>query len=261
LIKPLARPIIVALCAALVQTLAASGVAMASTIPTATRFDGIPTAGAVFHSSVTSPHSCSGSVVASPRRNLILTAAHCIRGAGTDVKFVPMYHDGLTPFGVWTASATYVDARWISKQDPHFDYAFLTVAPIVWHGKLANIQDVVGANKLVVDRGFGLQVRVIGYPHGINDKPITCANRTYDQQGYPGFDCHGYVGGTSGGPFLLPDGAGSDVNGVIGGLHQGGCFEFTSYTSYFDADTTRLYGQASSGAPRSVLPAPGPSGC
>jgi hypothetical protein len=260
LIKPLTRLATLAVCVAVALALAASSAALASGIPTATRFDGIPTAGALFHG-LANPHFCTASVVDSPRRSLILTAAHCVRGRGTDIQFVPMYHDGLKPFGVWTASATYVDARWISGQDPRFDYAFLTLAPIVWHGKLANVQDVVGANKLVVDRGFGLQVRVIGYPRGINDKPITCNNRTYDHLGYPGFDCHGYVGGTSGGPFLIQDAGRYDVNGVIGGLHQGGCLESISYTSYFDASTQRLYDLASSGAPGSVLPAPGGAGC
>ena len=75
--------------------------------------------------------------------------------------------------------------------------------------------------------------------------PISCTTRTYRRSGYPAFDCHGYVGGTSGAPWLsgVPGREGV-VTGVIGGLQEGGDVERTSYSPAFGADIMRLYRRA-----------------
>src|SRR5689334_10511729 len=62
--------------------------------------------GALFEHDAGGNHFCTASVVASPGRNLLITAAHCINGGKNggyrqDVAFIPGYRDGQEPFGVW----------------------------------------------------------------------------------------------------------------------------------------------------------------
>jgi len=64
------------------------------------------------------PHYCSGSVVHSASRDLVLTAAHCVFGTGLATEFAPGFADGATPFGVWTVTRAYVDRRWLTAHDP-----------------------------------------------------------------------------------------------------------------------------------------------
>ena len=116
----------------------AGGVRLAtrSSTPVATSSAPIPAVGALFVPSVLGssvalglPHECSGVVVDSPARNLVLTAAHCLAGTGIGYDFAPGYHDGVAPYGVWAVQRIYVDPAWSLRHDPHADYAFLQVEP------------------------------------------------------------------------------------------------------------------------------------
>ncbi|MCW2568902.1 MAG: hypothetical protein JWN54_2999 [Mycobacterium sp.] len=232
--------------------------------PVAVPFDGLPTVGPLYAGPVAAgDHTCTASVVHSPRRNLLLTAAHCVVGPGIGQAFVPMAHRGRAPYGTWLVIAAYADPRWVSGRDPRADYAFLTVAPQLADGVLAELEDVVGANRLAVRAGRRPRATVVAYPIGA-DRPIVCANRTYRHRGYPAFDCDGYTAGTSGGPWLrgLDRRSGTGrVFGVVGGLHQGGCFPYTSYSSPFGIGTATAYRRAALGLPPDVLPVPGSDGC
>jgi V8-like Glu-specific endopeptidase len=212
--------------------------------------------GVLFHVGKTS-HGCTGSVVHSPGHNLVLTAAHCVGGDGTDIRFAPAYHDGASPYGRWRVTHAYFDATWISRHDWRHDYAILTVASRRWHGELRNIEDVVGANSLGTAPVAGQRVTVTGYVAGSDDKPVTCDARVYYTRGYPSFDCDGYRAGTSGSPWV----ASGRIYGVIGGLHHGGCFADTSYSSPFSADTLRLWRRARAGVPGDLAPEPESSDC
>src|SRR3954466_8628600 len=112
-----------------VLALAAVGVTAAATAaqaappappgtPTATTFAGTPTVGPLFRDGLTQHHECTASVIASPSRNLLLTAAHCITGTAAGYQFVPGYDGGSTPYGVWTVTHAYVDPSWATRQDP-----------------------------------------------------------------------------------------------------------------------------------------------
>ncbi|HZE49346.1 MAG TPA: trypsin-like peptidase domain-containing protein [Jatrophihabitantaceae bacterium] len=227
--------------------------------PTASTFDGTPTVGPLFFAGLSAPHGCTASVLASPTRDLIITAAHCIDGTAAGVQFVPGYDRGATPYGVWTVTSAYVDPAWIATQDPTRDYAILRVSK---HGR-TGVQDVTGGSLLGVAPRAGERITDVAYNAGIDDQPITCSPRTYVTTGYPAFNCHGYVGGSSGSPWLtrLPGLPLTVVRGVIGGLHQGGCFEYTSYSSPFDAAVFRLLLRAVVGARPDVVPPAGSDGC
>ena len=147
-------------------------------------------------------HFCTASVVHSPAHDLLITAAHCLSGTGAGLSFVPMFHDGAAPFGMWKVVAAYASRRWLSGRDPREDVAFLVVAPRVRKGKRIEVEDVVGADRLVVSSAIPSRATLVGYPIGTGGRPITCTNGVYDHLGYPGFDCGGFVGGTSGGPWI-----------------------------------------------------------
>ena len=252
---------VAAMCAAF-----ALGEQQASATPTAvTGPPFAPQVGAIFFPSVLGssvllglPHTCSGSVVDSPGHNLILTAAHCIYGSGVGYDFAPGYHDGKSPYGVWSASRVYVDPAWAKGHDPAHDYAFLQVLPMSVRGVRTNVEDLTGGYSLGAAPAAGSDVSVNGYLLGSGGEPLRCTAPVYYTGGYPSFDCGGFGAGTSGGPWV----SGTTVVGVIGGLHQGGCKDSTSYSAPFGADTIADWLRAASGTgrPDFVTP-PGSDGC
>jgi len=228
--------------------------------PTARHFRGIPTVGPLFPPGG-SVHTCTASVIGSPAGNLLITAAHCIAGTADGYTFAPGYHDGIEPFGSWTVVGAYGAPGWIAHQLPERDVAFLQVAPRQIDGHLVQIQDVTGANQLGPAPASGQLVTVPAYAVGQDDEPVTCSAHVYFRGPYPAFNCNPYVDGTSGAPWLQHRGQDSMVVGIIGGLHQGGCYAWTSYSAPFGPSTTRTYADAFSGREPVTLPAAGSDGC
>jgi V8-like Glu-specific endopeptidase len=226
-----------------------------TSIPTATEFAGLPAVGALFLNGADGDHGCTASVVRSPSRDLLITAAHCVVGNGAGIQFAPGYHNGKSPYGAWTVQQVYVDPGWVARRDPTQDYAFLRVAPQVRGGTLMEVQDVVGGDDLAVRDMAGQRVQVVGYPVGIDDEPLTCANWVQLDHGSLTFDCHGFLPGTSGAPWLLAAGTGAPtIVGVIGGLHEGGCDEASSYSPTFTGATVRVYRRAVAGTTPDTVP-------
>ncbi|MGF1430841.1 trypsin-like serine peptidase [Kitasatospora sp. LaBMicrA B282] len=203
--------------------------------------------GAVFTNDASGDHFCTASVVDSAGQNLIVTAAHCVYDPGigqrSDLVFVPGYRGGDAPNGVWPLAAITVDQSWAEDGNPDMDVAFAVVQP--QNGR--QVQQVLGANKLGVDMGYQLPVKLTGYPSSA-DVPITCVNTTSQQsQTQLRIDCPEYTGGTSGSPWVTdldPKTRTGTVVGVIGGYQQGGDTPDTSYTSYFGDAVQRLYDRA-----------------
>lgn len=222
------------------------------------------TVGALFPDGLANGHSCSASVVASPGHDLILTAAHCLSGSVAHWTFVPDYSDGQTPYGTWTVAHAYLPAQWVSDQSPQYDYAILQLAPQTRDGRTVNVQDLVGGNVLGLAPENGQTITDIAYNAGVDDEPVTCTTTVYSTDGYPSFNCAGYVSGSSGSPWLttVPGTDQDVVRGVIGGLHQGGCYSSTSYSSTFQSDVYKLLVRATFGLhPDDDAPSPGPDGC
>ena len=210
-------------------------------------YNGTPAVGALFtiSSGHLGQHFCTGSVVASPAGDLVITAAHCMQGkrAG-DVDFVPEYHRSQRPFGVWTVTQVFVDRAWSSSQNPNDDFAFLVVTR---SGDATSIQDLTGGEKLGTGWGAVQKVQVIGYPDS-RQRPITCTSKTRAFGAHQmEFDCGGYTNGTSGGPFLAnlhPATGLGTVIGVIGGYQQGGDTPSVSYSARFGTSVRALYNRA-----------------
>jgi V8-like Glu-specific endopeptidase len=224
-------------------------------------FSGTPTVGALFESATSGKHFCTASVVASPRGNVLITAAHCIQGSAKGLSFAPGFHDGTAPFGRWTVTGAYFDPAWIAGQNPTRDFAFLTVAPKVIKGVQTDIQTVTGANVLSTKPSQGEAVTVPAYPDGQAKVPITCTAKVYFNGVYPAFNCNPYIGGTSGSPWLAPTSEGVMVVGLIAGLHQGGCYTYTSYSPPLGSNARAVYERAVAGAKPDIGPDPGSDGC
>ena len=230
-------------------------------MPTATRSSAVPEIGALYASAGATRHECTAGVVHSPGGNLLITAAHCVAGSGVGMVFAPGQRGAQTPFGRWIVTAAYLEPDWIARQDPHADVAFLTVAPRTVYGVSTEIEQVAGAYDLGSAAVRGEPVTITGYPAGRSNNPITCADRVYLTRTFPSFDCRGFVSGTSGAPWLRVTGHGTQIVGVVGGLSQGGCHDYTSFSSRLERDADTAYARASDDAPADVAPHRGSDGC
>ncbi len=218
--------------------------------------------GELFAAGSSSP-SCTASVVRSVPGNVVLAAAHCLVGTGAGTRFVPGYAGGARPYGTWTVTAAYVDRRWRLSRDPLHDYAFLVLAGQVIAGRRRQVQELTGAERLSSAGPLTAEVAVPAYMSG---RQVSCTAATYRTGAFSSFDCGGFAGGTSGSPWRLapapaPGAGDPSVVGVIGGLHQGGCFPWTSYSAPFDSATAAVFTRAATGGAADVLPVPGGDGC
>ncbi|MEV5505653.1 trypsin-like peptidase domain-containing protein [Streptomyces orinoci] len=226
--------------------------------PPSHSFDGLPQVGTFFW---TDGHNkgrfCGGTVVRSAYHDLAVSAAHCLRRADTkkQLSFVPQYHDGRKPYGVFPVKLIYIDPRYYdlgTDGGARWDY---TVVRLGARSDGTSVERAVGGFDLAVRPGYShRKVRLIGYP-GSSDakypKPLDCSSSTHRYTSTdpraPGdfleIACAGYIGGTSGGPFLVRDlvGYGYAVIGVIGGYHTGGDTPDISYSAYFNEDIWDLY--------------------
>jgi V8-like Glu-specific endopeptidase len=219
------------------------------TLVNARQFSGTFAVGVLFRlsSGRLGKHFCTASVVDSRPGDLVITAAHCVsKLAPGDIAFVPGYHDGDEPHGVWTVSKVIVDSRWRTSADPDHDFAFLIVRQ---PGNSSTIQQVTGGERLGTGWPARERVHVVGYPDR-GGAPIICQRRTRPLRAHQmKFVCGGFTGGTSGGPFLanmsVATGDGT-VIGVIGGYEQGGDIASVSYSPRFGQAVRALYNTASS---------------
>jgi V8-like Glu-specific endopeptidase len=191
------------------------------------------------------PHFCSAGVVASPSRDLLITAAHCVLGPGVPIEFAPLLHDAELPAGVWTVTDMYIDPAWQRSFDPLHDVAFLRIAPR--DGK--RIEDVVPGLPLAAPR-VGGPVTVSGYPLGSRGRPLTCTAPLGAAEGGSAIHCSGFVDGTSGGPWVQN----GRVVGVIGGPEQGGCGPDVAYSAPFGPDVQALLRRAAAGGRGDAVP-------
>lgn len=234
----------------------AQAAAESPTIPSGTtvHFPGRPEVGALFdapdYTGADAAHFCTASVIASPRGNLVLTAAHCVYSASkktyihADITFAPGYDQ--TPRadlgGVWSVEQIDVAPGYLADGDTESDYAILVIAP--QHGH--EIQQYTGALLPAIAK-LPEQVQVVGYNNlewdAQGNEPIECRalafEETDDGAPYARFDCPNFQDGSSGGPWIV---RGTNlVMGVIGGYEQGGDTPDWSYSALFGPDMLKFY--------------------
>ncbi|MET8248563.1 trypsin-like peptidase domain-containing protein [Streptomyces sp. NPDC005202] len=182
-------------------------------------------------------HFCTASVVHSPNRNLIVTAAHCLSG-DSHLLFAPGYRDGTAPYGVWEVKRRFLPDGWSKDQDEDSDLAFAVVADQDGKG----VEDAVGGNRFVTGMATGATgVTVTGYPDS-REVPISCTNKPRSHSStQQRIDCPGFTGGTSGSPWINGD---REVVGVLGGHEEGGSTADTSYSVVLRTEAAQLYRDA-----------------
>ncbi|MEU5052760.1 trypsin-like serine protease [Streptomyces sp. NPDC021096] len=233
-------------------------------VPPSHPFDGLPQVGTFFWTDGQNQgRFCGGTVIRSPHRDLVVGAAHCLRSPDPKkrLSFVPQYHDGLKPHGVFPVELIYIDQRYYdlgTDGGARWDYTVVRLGP---RADGTKVQRAVGGFDLAIRPGYRHEdVRLIGYPGGsdaTHPKPLDCSSSTHrytsTDPAAPGdfleIACAGYIGGTSGGPFLVRGPGGYALIGVIGGYHTGGDTPDISYSSYFNEDLLELYLRAVEGDP------------
>ncbi|WP_217205636.1 serine protease [Streptomyces sp. AC550_RSS872] len=186
-------------------------------------------------------HFCTASVVHSPHRNLIVTAAHCLHGRTEELLFVPGYRDGKAPYGVWKVGRWFLSEGWERERDEDSDVAF----GVVRDRGGERVEDVVGGNRLATGTTTGVTaVTVSGYLNS-QEAPISCTNKpTLQRRAQQRIACPGFSAGSSGSPWINGDEA---VVGVLGGHDGGGSTADVSFSVLFGVEAARLYREAERG--------------
>ncbi|MFD9286655.1 trypsin-like serine peptidase [Streptomyces mirabilis] len=204
---------------------------------------------------------CTGSVVHTAAKDIVLTAGHCGRGLerATHRIFVPQYRIGRSaveqPSGVYPVSRLYIDPRYeanTKKPTSDLDLAFAQVDPNT-RGK---VEDVTGALTFTPTSSYHHEVTVIGYPDDVSVNPdhvpVRCPVSTSQLPGFRQMrmTCTGFYGGVSGGPWIedynSTNGTGK-VIGNTGGYHGGGNDandDWVTYSPIYGKDAQDLFADA-----------------
>ncbi|MEJ7875346.1 MAG: hypothetical protein WKF62_01695 [Solirubrobacterales bacterium] len=179
----------------------------------------IRTHGKVFFSDGPLNFVCSGTVVRSKTKSLVVSAGHCTYSGGSPVEnwmFVPAKDGNREPFGRWAATKLATTPQWESNENIKYDVGMATMAKR--GGK--TIQERVGARGIDFNREGNQDFRAFGYPaEGRFDgrTPYSCTSRqngTDNSQGNPPpnrISCD-MTGGSSGGGWIVGKGK---VNSVV----------------------------------------------
>jgi len=196
------------------------------------------------------PSLCTASVI---RRNLILTAGHCVYDAQKkqwykNFKFIPAFHNGKAPYGTWSAKWIVTTDSWFSSNGSvpnRGDYALLEMETNSSGKKIGDVTGYYGY------RTSGLHpnhVTMLGYPTNFDSGNWM---HRVDSQSFQStfFNTTEYgsdmAGGSSGGPWLenfglksvgqspLPNG----MNYVVGVTSYGSSSSGPKYAGSSTLDT------------------------
>ncbi|MEU2062617.1 trypsin-like serine protease [Streptomyces sp. NPDC013455] len=209
---------------------------------------------------------CTGSVIDTPARNIVLTAAHCALNMKGDYVFVPKFAKGAgpdrQPYGIFHVQRVFIDPRYApdrgstttKKPSSDLDTAFVRVSA---NQRGKSLQDAVGGG-LTFTRPSGYthrKVTVVGYPshrHNSAGRAVKCTVPTKQLRGYRqlSMTCGGYYGGVSGSPWITDyedDARTGHVIANLGGYNGGGNdanVDYISYGTAFGADAANLLANA-----------------
>lgn len=195
-----------------------------------------PGIGRIFFRWLGGKGSCSGAVINTPSKRLVLTAGHCLKLYGawsSHIYFVPDYFYGQRPYGSWVGKVSWVTKPWgrFSFEDmSNYDLGVI-VTQRSRRGK--RVGDVAGSlSYQAFPRRHGV-TRIFGYPGGANrgrELRVCGGRRTWTGPGYsrrqPGpvgiaARCN-MAAGSSGGPWLSAyRGANGGTEWILDGLKVG----------------------------------------
>jgi V8-like Glu-specific endopeptidase len=241
MMKRAPRPVLCAVVLLLAATSASEAAADDGSGPFAVTTVAVPSAGSARVGALFAggKHFCTASVVHSPGRDLVVTAAHCLDGRQGALTFAPGYRDGRSPYGVWKVVRRFLPRGWAEAEDEDSDVAFAVLGER--DGK--EVEDVVGGGeRFASGTATGATgVTVTGYPDS-RDVPVSCTNRPAPHsRTQQRIACPGFSGGTSGSPWVNGDG---QLVGVLGGHEEGGATADVSYSVVLGAEAAELYRDA-----------------
>lgn len=156
---------------------------------------------------------CSASVLNTPSKSVVITAAHCVysteKGWVKDAVFVPDYDRTQAdpdPVGVWTARSIRTFNSWRADQtDYSSDVAYVTLN----NGGDANkpVADVVGGYGLAWGGSYVFQATIFGYPTNKTNPDgrgtiHSCVRTAQESEGKVRVEGCDFGFGGSGGPWL-----------------------------------------------------------
>ncbi|WP_433326624.1 trypsin-like serine peptidase [Spirillospora sp. CA-294931] len=107
---------------------------------------------------------CSAGTVRSANRDVVVTAAHCVKPPGQGWAenwiFVPGYRDGASPYGGFTARRIFAPDQWTRDGNGDFDVAFVALSPA--DGR--HVVDAVGGLPITFGGPDGQPAHAFGYP-------------------------------------------------------------------------------------------------
>jgi V8-like Glu-specific endopeptidase len=187
------------------------------------------TTGKVFFTDHTGGHwVCSGSLVNSPAKNVVITAGHCVYGtAGGEIPagetwhsnwvFAPDYYYGYAPFGYWTASQLWTMTNYVYNGDEQDD---IGAAILNRNAYGQNAVALLGGQGFAWNQNSSQYMYDFGYPAAapFNGQSLQECD---GWAGYNGWwwvnmemlNCN-FTGGSSGGPMLM------DFNGQWGYINS-----------------------------------------
>ncbi len=198
---------------------------------------------------------CSGTSVNAPNLSVVITAGHCVNSGGPggewyDRKwvFVPGYHDGERPFGVFAAKWIGSTRQWIASADENFDVGAAVVSRNERSQRLAA---AAGADGIALGLSPSQLFDVHGYPVAPPFDGSTqqlCLQTPYEGHDVASFFWPGplnlavqcnVTGGASGGGWTI---AGGLLNGVTTYGYRSD--PTTDFGPYFGSAVARLFGRA-----------------
>jgi V8-like Glu-specific endopeptidase len=195
---------------------------------------------------------CSGTSIKAPNFSVVFTAGHCVREGrhwlGNKWVFVPGYHNGQRPFGVFQAKWLDAPPQWVQGNNENYDVAAAVVSRNEQGQRLG---EAVGGAGIA----WGLSPRqsfdVYGYPVAPPFNGATlqhCPQTPFEGHDLlsllsPGplnlaVECN-VTGGASGGGWFTPDGR---LNGVTTYGHPGD--PATDFGPYFGKEVGKLFARA-----------------
>jgi hypothetical protein len=211
--------------------------------------------GAIF---IVLPHGggfgrCSGTAVNAPNRSVVITAGHCVNQSShwfsQDWVFVPGYHDGVRPFGIFVAKWLGATAPWVHGGSENTDVGAAVVSR---NERGQRLGVAVGGD----DIAWGLSPNQVFDIHGYPVAPPfdgasqrVCAGTPFLGHDIASFLLPGplnlaltceVTGGASGGGWTIH---GNVLNGVTN--YGYGDDPTTDFGSYFGRAVRELYEQAS----------------
>ncbi|ACU35959.1 peptidase [Actinosynnema pretiosum subsp. pretiosum] len=208
----------------------------------------VTTAGRVFFSYQGRTASCSGNAVTSANKSTVITAGHCVKLDGayhTNVVFVPAYDNGATPYGTWTARATYSTPQWNASEDINYDVGAIVVNQL--DGR--NLTDVVGGQGIAFNQPKAAPTYAFGYPAADpydGTRLVYCSGTTFNAflSSGIGLGCD-MTGGASGGPWFHGFSETTGTGTLISvNSYKIVILPFWMFGPYFGADAQNLYNQA-----------------